>query len=74
MGKTQVEKYVGTLKSCFEELHKDDFLSWRVFNNVYVTLCEHHYIFYLKENPALIIAIFHEKMDLISRQKNRLDT
>jgi len=35
---------------------------------------EHHYIFALKrENqPLLILAIFHEKMDLMQRLKSRL--
>lgn len=36
--------------------------------------CEHHYIFCLpRENaPALIIALFHERMDLMARLADRL--
>lgn len=36
--------------------------------------CEHHYIFCLpRENaPALIVAIFHERMDLMTRLIDRL--
>jgi toxin ParE1/3/4 len=36
--------------------------------------CEHHYIFCLprEDAPALIVAIFHERMDLVSRLANRL--
>jgi toxin ParE1/3/4 len=39
-----------------------------------VSRCEHHYIFCLmRENaPALVIAILHEKMDLIARITDRL--
>lgn len=36
--------------------------------------CEHHYIFCLprEKAPALIVAIFHERMDLIARLGDRL--
>ena len=37
--------------------------------------CEHHYVFCLpRENaPALIVAIFHERMDLMTRLVDRLN-
>ena len=36
--------------------------------------CEHHFIFCLPRNgaPALVVAIFHEKMDLMTRLADRL--
>jgi toxin ParE1/3/4 len=36
--------------------------------------CEHHYIFCLPRNdaPALVVAIFHERMDLMVRLAERL--
>lgn len=36
--------------------------------------CEHHYIFCLprEKAPTLIVAIFHERMDLITRVAGRL--
>ena len=35
--------------------------------------CEHHYIFYLKgTKPLAIVAILHERMDLIAEIKKRL--
>ncbi len=39
-----------------------------------VAHCEHHYIFCLPQTdaPALIVAIFHERMDLMSRLADRL--
>lgn len=38
--------------------------------------CEHHYVFCLpRENaPALVVAIFHERMDLMMRLAARLNT
>jgi hypothetical protein len=37
--------------------------------------CQHHYVFCLprKNAPALIVAIFHERMDLIVRLAERLN-
>ena len=37
--------------------------------------CEHHYIFCLPRDgePALIVAILHERMDLMARLGDRLD-
>ena len=36
--------------------------------------CEHHYIFCLNRSaaPALVVAIFHERMDLMTRLSGRL--
>jgi toxin ParE1/3/4 len=36
--------------------------------------CEHHYVFCLprERSPALIVAIFHERMDLMARLADRL--
>lgn len=36
--------------------------------------CEHHFIFCLprEAEPALIVAILHERMDLVMRLKGRL--
>ncbi len=37
--------------------------------------CEHHYVFCLprKTAPALIVAIFHERMDLMTHLSDRLN-
>jgi toxin ParE1/3/4 len=39
-----------------------------------VALCEHHYIFCLPraDSPALVVAILHERMDVLARLKSRL--
>jgi toxin ParE1/3/4 len=36
--------------------------------------CEHHYVFCLprEDAPTLIVAVFHERMDLMARLANRL--
>lgn len=36
--------------------------------------CEHHYVFCLprEDSPALIVAVFHERMDLMARLADRL--
>jgi len=40
-----------------------------------VARCEHHFIFCLpqEEEPALIVAILHERMDLVARVAARLE-
>ena len=37
--------------------------------------CEHHYVFGLprEDAPALIVAVFHERMDLMARLEDRLE-
>jgi len=37
--------------------------------------CEHHYIFCLPRDdaPVLVVAIFHERMDLMTRLVERLE-
>jgi toxin ParE1/3/4 len=46
-----------------------------VFPGLRVRLAGHHYIFCLPQvpEPALILAILHERMDRITRLKERLD-
>jgi toxin ParE1/3/4 len=42
--------------------------------NLLVSRCQHHYIFYLsrERRRPLIIGVFHESMDLLSRVRKRL--
>jgi len=46
-----------------------------VYPTMSMARCEHHCIFgLLRENaPALIVAVFHERMDLLARLAQRLD-
>ena len=38
-----------------------------------VVRCEHHYVFYLKKKTPVIIAVLHEKMDVMQRLAGRLE-
>lgn len=46
-----------------------------IFPALRVAHCEHHYVFCLlrANEAALIVAIFHERMDLMARLADRLD-
>ncbi|CCE21905.1 type II toxin-antitoxin system RelE/ParE family toxin [Methylotuvimicrobium alcaliphilum] len=45
------------------------------FPQIQVSRCEHHYIFYVhpESKPPRIIAVLHERMDLLTRLANRLN-
>ena len=45
-----------------------------VYPGLRSVLCQHHYIFSLtRQNaPAVVLAVLHERMDLIARLRNRL--
>lgn len=78
-GGKQVLLYKDLLERRFHEIAHETAIS-RPFSEVYpdvlVNRCEHHYIFFVHpegKKPS-IIAILHERMNLVSRLKNRLDT
>ena len=75
-GKDQAQRYADLLEAGFRRIAAGQAVT-RIFSENYpelrVTKCEHHYIFYLPCSPRpVIIAILHERMDLISRLQNRL--
>ncbi len=76
-GKKQSLQYANLLETRFQEIADSTAIS-RSFSNLYpqirVTHCEHHYIFYVHdegEHPC-ILAVLHERMDLVSRLQDRL--
>jgi plasmid stabilization system protein ParE len=76
-GEAQVLKYVAQLENCAKKLakSKDKLQEMRsIHQSLRYKHCGHHYIFGLngKSGPILIIAILHERMDLIARLKSRL--
>lgn len=79
-GVEQAQHYADLLEAGFHKIATKKAAS-RTFSEVYpqvrVTKCEHHYIFYLPQQPTssrpLIIAVLHERMDLVSRLKSRLE-
>jgi plasmid stabilization system protein ParE len=76
-GKARGRAYTDALKRCIENLakgigfYKD--LS-EISPHLRMVLCQHHYVFVLpRENaPAVVLAILHERMDIIARLKARL--
>ena len=77
-GPQQVRTYVSKLERAIDRVATGQG-RWKNLTDVNPDLklarCERHYIFCLsRENaPALIIAIFHERMDLVARVSERLD-
>jgi len=76
-GKDQSMRYAGMLERCFREIATGAVYS-RSFSESYpqvkVCHCEHHYIFYIHpdKKPPIIIAVLHERMDMLVRLKKRL--
>lgn len=76
-GVEQTRRYEAALTKCFDSIAQGKVVPRRLNRNrsdlLYVN-CEHHYVFYCQRHDVrpLIIAIFHERMDLISRLSNRL--
>ncbi len=76
-GDAQVRRYITKLEQGIEQLAR----SQGGFNDMSalhpglrMVRCEHHYIFCLprEQAPALIVAILHERMDLMTRIAHRL--
>ncbi|MGK7877907.1 MAG: type II toxin-antitoxin system RelE/ParE family toxin [Xenococcaceae cyanobacterium] len=78
-GEKQARRYIGLLEAEFRNIAANKTIS-RPFSAKYpqvrVTKCEHHYIFYLfpegKSRRPVILAVLHERMDLVNRLKSRL--
>ena len=73
-GEKQSLHYASLLDEHFCELADGNayIRSFSEYPNVFFSKCEHHYIFHLLNNQRpLIIAILHEKMDLLAWIKQR---
>ena len=74
----QVRVYIGRLERGIARLAARQG-AYRDMSDLYPTLlmahCEHHYAFALPREggPALIVAILHERMDLMTRLAERLN-
>lgn len=74
----QVRRYIAKLQAGIANLAASKG-AFKDMSAIYPALrmshCEHHYLFCLPREgaPALIIAIFHERMDLMTRLAGRLD-
>lgn len=73
----QTRSYVAKLQTGMESVASGDGF-FKDMSALYPSLrmvrCEHHYIFCLPRDdaPALVVAIFHERMDLMVRLTARL--
>jgi plasmid stabilization system protein ParE len=76
-GESQVEKYVTQLESCIINLSSGKGPHKKLVN-IHVGLrylhCQHHYIFGLFKpgKQMVIIAVLHERMEMIRHLQNRL--
>lgn len=77
-GVAQTRRYADSLEKGIIRLAGDP-LRFRDMSELYPALrmarCEHHYVFCLPQDdaPALIVAILHERMDLMVRLADRLN-
>ncbi|HNO79352.1 MAG TPA: type II toxin-antitoxin system RelE/ParE family toxin [Phycisphaerae bacterium] len=77
-GLEQADRYEAALRNHFQEIglgtkRSRQFLDHRP--DLHVCRCEHHYTFFLKRENArpLILAVLHEKMDLMNRLRDRFE-
>lgn len=76
-GERRADRYTGWLETCFQGLaegrNRSGSFSKR-FPQVQVTRCQHHYVFYVQpeEQKPLVIAVLHERMDMLARLGERL--
>jgi len=77
-GETQTRKYMAQLEKCILDLSRGDGF-YKVMDELIPNLrlkhCQHHTVFGLIRDgkPMLVVAIFHERMDLMVQLKERLD-
>jgi toxin ParE1/3/4 len=76
-GPEQARKYATALFTHFTALARGEILARSVIpgrSEVKMSRCRHHLVFSLHEEgaPPAVIAVFHEKMDLMSRLRERL--
>lgn len=77
-GVEQADRYEAALKAHFKAIGSGEART-RVFlehrPELRVGRCEHHYVFFLQRASAcpLILAVFHENMDLMTRLRDRFE-
>ena len=73
-----MDRYEASLESNLKGICAGETRTRRVFehrSDIRVSRCEHHYVFaQMREDEVpLIVAVLHEKMDLLVRLRERLD-
>ena len=74
----QASVYLDKLHLCFQQIASRKAIGKsfsKKFPHLLVTRCEHHYVFYLhpKKTKPVIIAVLHERMDMVNRLKERFE-
>jgi plasmid stabilization system protein ParE len=78
-GHEQALRYAELLNGKFKEIAKGRIfskVSFSKYPNVSVCRCEHHYIFFVRPQASLkpvILAVLHERMNMLSRLEMRLN-
>ena len=77
-GLEQANRYEAALKDHFKAIGKGKARARRFLDHrkdLLYSRCEHHYAFFLKREDScpLILAVFHENMDLMTRLRDRLE-
>ena len=77
-GPKQATLYIDKLHQGFHKIATKQVMS-KAFHKrlaqVFVTRCEHHYVFYLhtKKAKPVIIAALHKRMDMLTHLKDRVE-
>ncbi len=71
-GEAQANKYLHKIESCFEKISQGIATLKILTENIQFIRCEHHYIFVHTAKKPIVIAVLHEKMDILTRLKKRL--
>ncbi|MBF9052210.1 type II toxin-antitoxin system RelE/ParE family toxin [Roseobacter sp. HKCCD9010] len=74
-GTDQAERYLDQIETCCKAISDGGTRSKShdaLPDDVRVHRCEHHYIFWLTGDVPIIIAVLHERMDLLNRLRDRL--
>ena len=77
-GPEQATLYIDKLHQGFHKIATKQVMS-KAFHKrlpqVFVTRCEHHYVFYLhtKKSKPVIIAVLHKRMDMLTHLKERVE-
>jgi toxin ParE1/3/4 len=76
-GEKQVRTYVAGLRHCAEALVKGEGNLRNlpeIHDRMRMVRCQHHYLFCIMRDtqPPMIVAILHERMDMLQRLGNRL--
>ncbi|MDR3450619.1 MAG: type II toxin-antitoxin system RelE/ParE family toxin [Alphaproteobacteria bacterium] len=72
-GEAQADKYLRALETRFEEISRGAVPLKILAEAIRYVRCEHHFIFVLAGKKPVVVTVLHEKMDLLTRLKKRLD-